>query len=116
MVFLVLWLSFQRLVVFGQVEISIPPRRCGARWRWRRRSEEETRKLVTSLAIAGESVVLFDNITGQFGNGVLDNALTATRATPFRACTACPTRIEMSRFCIGGAPLFLPVPAANNSP
>lgn len=39
---------------------------------------EETRKLITSVAIAGEQLVLLDNVAGSLGNSVLDAALTAT--------------------------------------
>jgi hypothetical protein len=39
---------------------------------------EELRKRFLSLAIAGERLVLFDNLEGRFGNAVLDAALTAT--------------------------------------
>jgi hypothetical protein len=39
--------------------------------------EEELRKRITSLVLAGERLVLFDNLTGRFGNGTLDAALTA---------------------------------------
>lgn len=42
---------------------------------------EELRKKITSIAIAGDSVVLFDNIDGPFGNGTLDRLLTSTRWT-----------------------------------
>jgi hypothetical protein len=42
---------------------------------------EELRKKVTSIAIAGDPVVLFDNIDGPFGNGTLDRLLTSTRWT-----------------------------------
>jgi hypothetical protein len=41
-------------------------------------NEEELRKRITSLALGGDRLVLFDNLTGQFGNAVLDAALTAT--------------------------------------
>jgi len=44
-------------------------------------SPEETRKLVTSLAVAGERIVLIDNAAGSVGNPVLDAALTATSWT-----------------------------------
>jgi len=40
---------------------------------------EELRKVITALAIQGEGLVLFDNLCGPVGNGVLDAALTATR-------------------------------------
>lgn len=40
--------------------------------------ENELRKRITSLAIAGERLVVFDNLTGRFGNGTLDAALTTT--------------------------------------
>ena len=41
-------------------------------------SDEEIRKLITSLAIAGDSLVLIDNVEGAFGSPALDAALTAT--------------------------------------
>jgi hypothetical protein len=40
--------------------------------------EDELRKRITSLALAGDRLVLFDNLEGKFGNAVLDAALTAT--------------------------------------
>jgi len=40
--------------------------------------QEELRKRITSLAVAGDRMVLFDNVEGYFGNPVLDAALTAT--------------------------------------
>jgi hypothetical protein len=40
--------------------------------------QDELRKRITSLGIAGERLVLFDNLEGRFGNAVLDAALTAT--------------------------------------
>jgi hypothetical protein len=40
--------------------------------------EDELRKRITSMALSGERLVLFDNLVGQFGNSVLDAALTAT--------------------------------------
>jgi hypothetical protein len=40
--------------------------------------EDELRKRITSLALAGDRLVLFDNLDGRFGNAVLDAALTAT--------------------------------------
>jgi hypothetical protein len=40
--------------------------------------EEELRKRVTSLVLAGDRLVLFDNLAGRFGNAVLDAALTGT--------------------------------------
>ena len=40
---------------------------------------EEMRKKVTAIAIAGDRVVHLDNLEGNFGNDVLDRALTATR-------------------------------------
>jgi hypothetical protein len=39
---------------------------------------DELRKRITSLALGGDRLVLFDNLEGRFGNGVLDAALTAT--------------------------------------
>jgi hypothetical protein len=39
---------------------------------------EELRKRITSLVLAGDSLVLFDNLEGKFGNAALDAALTAT--------------------------------------
>jgi hypothetical protein len=41
-------------------------------------SEEELRKRITSLVVAGDRLVLFDNLDGKFGNAVLDAALTGT--------------------------------------
>jgi hypothetical protein len=40
--------------------------------------EDELRKRITSLALAGDDLVLFDNLDGDFGNAVLDAALTAS--------------------------------------
>jgi hypothetical protein len=40
--------------------------------------EDELRKRITSLAMAGDRLVLFDNLEGRFGNATLDAALTAT--------------------------------------
>jgi hypothetical protein len=40
--------------------------------------EDELRKRITSMALAGDRLVLFDNLAGRFGNAVLDAALTAT--------------------------------------
>src|SRR5262249_15945777 len=40
--------------------------------------ENELRKRITSLALAGDKLVLFDNLDGKFGCAVLDAALTAT--------------------------------------
>jgi hypothetical protein len=40
--------------------------------------ENELRKRILALALGGDRLVLFDNLTGQFGNGVLDAALTGT--------------------------------------
>jgi hypothetical protein len=40
--------------------------------------QDELRKRITSLAQAGDRLVLFDNLEGKFGNAVLDAALTAT--------------------------------------
>jgi hypothetical protein len=40
--------------------------------------EEELRKRITSLVLAGDRLVLFDNLAGRFGNAVLDAALTGT--------------------------------------
>jgi hypothetical protein len=39
---------------------------------------EELRKAITTLALEGDEVVLLDNLSGSFGNDVLDRALTAT--------------------------------------
>lgn len=38
----------------------------------------EMRKIVTSIALAGETVVMLDNVAGTFGNSALDAALTST--------------------------------------
>jgi hypothetical protein len=40
--------------------------------------EDELRKRITSLVLAGDRMVLFDNLDGKFGNAVLDAALTGT--------------------------------------
>jgi hypothetical protein len=40
--------------------------------------EDELRKRITSLVLAGDRLVLFDNLAGRFGNAVLDAALTGT--------------------------------------
>jgi hypothetical protein len=40
--------------------------------------EDELRKRITSLVLAGDRLVLFDNLAGDFGNAVLDAALTGT--------------------------------------
>ncbi len=40
--------------------------------------ENELRKRITSLALSGERLALFDNLIGKFGNAVLDAVLTAT--------------------------------------
>ena len=40
---------------------------------------EEMRKRITSIAIAGDRMILFDNLDGPFGNDALDRALTSTR-------------------------------------
>lgn len=39
---------------------------------------EEMRKRITALALAGDQVVLLDNIAGEFGNAAIDAALTST--------------------------------------
>ena len=38
---------------------------------------EELRKKITSLAVEGEALVLLDNLAGNVGNDILDNALTS---------------------------------------
>lgn len=40
---------------------------------------DEMRKRITAIAMAGDPLVLLDNIDGPFGNDALDRALTATR-------------------------------------
>ena len=40
---------------------------------------EEMRKKLTAIAIAGDRLILFDNLEGVFGNDALDRALTSTR-------------------------------------
>jgi hypothetical protein len=40
--------------------------------------EDELRKRITSLVMAGDRLVLLDNLEGKFGNAVLDAALTGT--------------------------------------
>ncbi len=42
------------------------------------RDEDEFRKRITSLAMAGESLILIDNVAGALGGSSLDAALTAT--------------------------------------
>jgi hypothetical protein len=39
---------------------------------------EELRKVITTIALEGDEMVLFDNLSGPVGNDVLDRALTAT--------------------------------------
>jgi hypothetical protein len=41
-------------------------------------NDEEMRKRITALALAGDRLVLFDNVAGKFGCASLDAALTAT--------------------------------------
>ena len=40
--------------------------------------DNELRKRITTLAMEGDRLVLFDNVDGKFGGPVLDAALTAT--------------------------------------
>lgn len=40
---------------------------------------EEMRKKITAIAIAGDRMILLDNLEGNFGNDALDRALTGTR-------------------------------------
>lgn len=40
---------------------------------------EEMRKKITSIAVAGDQIVLLDNIDTKFGNGAIDRAATGTR-------------------------------------
>jgi hypothetical protein len=42
------------------------------------KDEDELRKRITSLAMSGDRLILFDNLSGAFGNATLDAALTAT--------------------------------------
>jgi len=42
------------------------------------KDEDELRKRITALVIAGEVMAVFDNLEGRFGNGTLDAALTAS--------------------------------------
>ena len=42
------------------------------------RDDDELRKRITALAVAGEPLILIDNIAGTFGSASLDAALTAT--------------------------------------
>lgn len=42
-------------------------------------SSEELRKQITSIAAEGDRLILFDNLSGPFGNPVLDAALTTDR-------------------------------------
>lgn len=44
----------------------------------RPKTEDELKKLVTSLLASGDTMVLFDNLDGDFGSGNLDAALTGT--------------------------------------
>jgi len=39
---------------------------------------DEMRKKITAIAIAGDRMILFDNLEGMFGNDTLDRALTST--------------------------------------
>lgn len=39
--------------------------------------KEETRKLIMSLALAGDPVVMIDNVAGEFGNSAIEAALTS---------------------------------------
>ncbi len=41
--------------------------------------EDELRKRITSIVLAGDRLVMFDNLGGKFGNATLDAALTGTR-------------------------------------
>jgi hypothetical protein len=43
--------------------------------------EDELRKRITSLVLAGDRLVLFDNLDGKFGSAVLDAALTGVQWT-----------------------------------
>jgi hypothetical protein len=43
------------------------------------RDEDETRKRITAIASAGDSVVLIDNLGGVFGNPAIEAVLTSTR-------------------------------------
>ncbi len=38
----------------------------------------EMRKLITSIALAGDRMILLDNLTGLFGNNILNSAITCT--------------------------------------
>ncbi|HEX4145893.1 MAG TPA: bifunctional DNA primase/polymerase [Pirellulales bacterium] len=40
---------------------------------------EEMRKKITAIALAGDRMILLDNLEGKFGNDALDRALTSTR-------------------------------------
>jgi hypothetical protein len=40
---------------------------------------DEMRKKLTAIAIAGDRMILFDNLEGMFGNDAIDRALTSTR-------------------------------------
>lgn len=42
------------------------------------KSAEEERKRITAIALAGDAIVLIDNVAGTLGTDALDNALTAT--------------------------------------
>ncbi len=43
--------------------------------------QEELRKRITAIALSGDRLVMFDNLDGPLGNGVLDAALTTTKWT-----------------------------------
>src|SRR5262249_55423636 len=43
--------------------------------------DDELRKRITSLALGGDRLILFDNLEGKFGSAALDAALTAERWT-----------------------------------
>jgi hypothetical protein len=61
------------------------------------RDDDEFRKRITALAVAGESLILIDNIVGTFGSASLDAALTAT---------AWSDRILGQTAIASGVPLF----------
>jgi hypothetical protein len=47
-------------------------------------SEDDDRKRITSIAIAGDRVVCIDNVTKPLGNGTLDAAITSDHLSPWR--------------------------------
>ena len=54
------------------------PERVGVRYGSYSHDEVEMEKQITAMAMAGDRMVLFDNLVGKFGNGRLNAALTST--------------------------------------